>query len=55
MALPDVDRETARSLAEGAHRICPFSNAVGESLGVTVTLTDWQGADAGAALALEGA
>lgn len=55
VALPDVDRDTALKLAQGAHRICPFSKAVGESLGVTVTLTDWQGAEAGATLALEGA
>ena len=55
VALPDLDRDTALEMAQGAHRICPFSKAVGESLGVIVTLTDWQGAEAGNTLALEGA
>lgn len=55
VSLPDLDRDTALRIAEGAHRICPFSKAVGDSLGVTVTLTGWQGADADETLALEGA
>ncbi len=55
VSLPDLDRDTALRIPDGAHRICPFSKAVGDSLGVTVTLTDCQGADAGETLALEGA
>lgn len=53
VALADLDRETALSIVQGAHRICPFSKAVGESLGVTVTLTDWQGAQDGEMLDLK--
>ena len=53
VALPGLERDTALKLTQAAHRICPFSKAVGESLGVTVTLTDWQGAHAGATLTLE--
>jgi len=53
VALPDVDRGNALALARGAHRLCPFSKAVAESLGVSVTLTDRQDAQ-GAVLAVEG-
>lgn len=45
VALADLPRETAEKVIHGAHAICPFSKAVAESLGVSVTLVDWQGAD----------
>ncbi|SMX33068.1 Ohr family peroxiredoxin [Maliponia aquimaris] len=53
VALPDLDRDAALRLARGAHQVCPFSKAVGHSLGVTVTLTDWHGARTGETLGLE--
>lgn len=54
VALPDLDRATATRIAGAAHLICPFSRAVGQSLGVTVTLTGWQGAEAGDMLTVAG-
>lgn len=42
VALPDVNQAVAEVLVDGAHAICPFSKAVGESLGVEVVLTAWK-------------
>lgn len=55
VALPDLDRDAAKKIVAAAHGVCPFSRAVEESLGVTVTLTDWRGAESGETLALEDA
>lgn len=52
-ALPDLDRDDAQRIVEAAHRVCPFSKAVAESLGVTVTLTGWRDAAEGETLALD--
>ena len=53
VALPGVDADTALRIVSTAHAICPFSKAVGASLGVGVTLTDWKGSVSGAALRVE--
>ena len=44
VSLPELDHATAQTLVQGAHAICPFSKAVGDSLGVQVVLTAWEGA-----------
>ena len=35
--IPDVDEETTRSLIEGAHEVCPYSNATRGNIEVTLT------------------
>ena len=34
--IPDVDTETAQTLADGAHAVCPYSNATRGNIEVTV-------------------
>lgn len=38
--LPDIDHETAQSLADKAHQVCPYSNATRGNIDVTVTVVD---------------
>lgn len=38
VSVPGVDRETAESLAEAAHGICPYSKAVHGNIEVTTTV-----------------
>ncbi|MCK0174456.1 MULTISPECIES: organic hydroperoxide resistance protein [Mycobacteriaceae] len=40
VALPNVDQETARRLADKAHQVCPYSNATRGNIDVTVNVTD---------------
>ena len=40
IVLPNVDPDTARELAEAAHRVCPYSNATRGNIEVTLTVTD---------------
>jgi Ohr subfamily peroxiredoxin len=35
--IPDVDLETAQTLADGAHQVCPYSNATRGNIEVVVT------------------
>jgi lipoyl-dependent peroxiredoxin len=35
--IPDVDEATTRSLIEGAHEVCPYSNATRGNIEVTLT------------------
>ncbi len=37
VAIPGVEPETVRSLAEAAHQVCPYSNATRGNIDVTVT------------------
>jgi osmotically inducible protein OsmC len=36
IAIPGVDRDTVRSLAEAAHQVCPYSNATRGNIDVTL-------------------
>jgi lipoyl-dependent peroxiredoxin len=36
--IPDVDEITARRLVEGAHRVCPYSNATRGNIEVTLSV-----------------
>jgi osmotically inducible protein OsmC len=36
--IPDVDEPTARSLVEGAHQVCPYSNATRGNIGVSLSV-----------------
>lgn len=38
VALPGMDREQAQSLIEGAHQVCPYSNATRGNLAITPEL-----------------
>ncbi len=38
VTLPSVDEETARSLVEQAHQVCPYSNATRGNIEVTLTI-----------------
>jgi Ohr subfamily peroxiredoxin len=38
IALPGVDAETARTIVERAHAVCPYSNATRGNIDVTLTL-----------------
>lgn len=40
IALPNVDEQTAKQLAEKAHQVCPYSNATRGNIEVTLTVTD---------------
>ncbi|NVN50574.1 organic hydroperoxide resistance protein [Mycolicibacterium hippocampi] len=40
ITLPNVDRDTARQVAEKAHQVCPYSNATRGNIDVTLTVTD---------------
>jgi osmotically inducible protein OsmC len=40
VSLPGVDRDTARSLVDGAHRRCPYSKAVRGNINVATSLVD---------------
>ena len=40
ITLPNVDHDTAQSLAEKAHQVCPYSNATRGNIEVTLTVTD---------------
>jgi Ohr subfamily peroxiredoxin len=40
VVIPEVDHETAQSLADDAHRVCPYSNATRGNIEVVVTATD---------------
>jgi Ohr subfamily peroxiredoxin len=35
--IPDVDETTARTLIEGAHQVCPYSNATRGNIAVTLS------------------
>ena len=35
--IPDVDDATATTLMEGAHQVCPYSNATRGNIAVTLT------------------
>jgi lipoyl-dependent peroxiredoxin len=37
VAIPGVDAETTRALAEAAHQVCPYSNATRGNIDVTVS------------------
>jgi Ohr subfamily peroxiredoxin len=36
VTIPDVDRDTARSLTDAAHQVCPYSNATRGNIDVTL-------------------
>jgi osmotically inducible protein OsmC len=36
--LPGVDAETAQRLVEGAHKVCPYSNATRGNIDVNITI-----------------
>ncbi len=38
VSIPDVDRETAQQLLEGAHEVCPYSNATRNNIEVNLSL-----------------
>ncbi|WOF22167.1 organic hydroperoxide resistance protein [Microbacterium betulae] len=40
VVIPELDHETAQSLADAAHRVCPYSNATRGNIEVLVTATD---------------
>lgn len=40
ISLPGLDAETARTLVERAHIVCPYSNATRDNIDVTLTLVD---------------
>ncbi|MBA3302252.1 MAG: organic hydroperoxide resistance protein [Acidimicrobiia bacterium] len=40
VAIPGVDRDTAQSLVEKAHEVCPYSKATRGNIDVTLTVTD---------------
>jgi Ohr subfamily peroxiredoxin len=40
IALPGVDEQTAKQLAEKAHQVCPYSNATRGNIEVTLNVTD---------------
>lgn len=40
ITLPNVDHETAVTLAEKAHQVCPYSNATRGNIDVALTVTD---------------
>ncbi|HEX4219368.1 MAG TPA: organic hydroperoxide resistance protein [Acidimicrobiales bacterium] len=39
VAIPGVDADTAQELAEGAHQVCPYSNATRGNIEVTLSVT----------------
>ena len=40
ITLPNVDHETAQSLTEKAHQVCPYSNATRGNVDVKLVVTD---------------
>ncbi|MDY6995962.1 MAG: organic hydroperoxide resistance protein [Actinomycetota bacterium] len=40
ITLPNVDHDTAQTLAGKAHQVCPYSNATRGNIEVTLTVTD---------------
>jgi lipoyl-dependent peroxiredoxin len=38
VSLPDLDRELAQELVDGAHGVCPYSKALKGSIGIVTTL-----------------
>jgi lipoyl-dependent peroxiredoxin len=38
ISLPGIDRETAITIAEGAHKVCPYSKALGSSIKVETNI-----------------
>jgi osmotically inducible protein OsmC len=40
VVVPELDHETAQSLADAAHQVCPYSNATRGNIPVTVTVSD---------------
>jgi Ohr subfamily peroxiredoxin len=40
VSLPGIDRDTAQSLVDGAHRRCPYSKAVRGNINVVTSLVD---------------
>ena len=40
VVLPELDQDTAQSLADKAHQVCPYSNATRGNIEVTVTVVD---------------
>jgi osmotically inducible protein OsmC len=40
VSLPGIDRDTAQSVVEGAHRRCPYSKAVRGNINVVTNLVD---------------
>jgi osmotically inducible protein OsmC len=40
VSLPGIDRQTAQSLVDGAHRRCPYSKAVRGNINVETNLID---------------
>src|SRR6202522_4483758 len=39
VTIADVDQQTAETLVEGAHHICPYSNAIRGNVAVTTTVS----------------
>jgi osmotically inducible protein OsmC len=37
---PKLDRATAQSLADAAHKVCPYSNATRGNIDVTVSVVE---------------
>jgi Ohr subfamily peroxiredoxin len=40
VTLPNVDHDTAQSLTEKAHQVCPYSNATRGNVDVKLVVTD---------------
>lgn len=40
VVIPDVEHDAAQALADAAHQVCPYSNAVRGNVDVTVTVAD---------------
>jgi len=40
VTLPNLDHDTAQTLTEKAHQVCPYSNATRGNVEVTLTVTD---------------
>ncbi|MGO1592118.1 MAG: organic hydroperoxide resistance protein [Ancrocorticia sp.] len=40
VVIPNVDHDTAQTLADEAHQVCPYSNATRGNIEVTVTVSD---------------
>ncbi|WOC13065.1 organic hydroperoxide resistance protein [Gordonia sp. MP11Mi] len=38
--IPDLDHDAAQALADSAHQVCPYSNAVRGNVEVTVSVSD---------------
>jgi Ohr subfamily peroxiredoxin len=40
VVIPELDHETAQSLADAAHQVCPYSDATRGNIPVTVSVSD---------------